>query len=200
LLAICFVASTSSFGLMALVGLPATFSVVRRAPSRRMFVRRLVALAPVALGAAALRLFTASSAAVGASLATRVSLASHPLARIGVAALLSTWLSSSLGPAQIASALLALGFAGQLRDTLEGAHAALGLRAGFRSIRALRSSIGALGGVVLVRALDRGERASTALLLRGGARTTEVDAPRGGVRLALLVTAMALVSWLGGRS
>jgi len=144
-----------------------------RVPFRHAIVRLRATLLVVG-GAIALRAFTSHAHALldGATVAARV-LAS---------AVWASWFVGAYSPSEIDAALRALGapramvallaltrrFGAQLVATMRSAWSATALRGGFRTVRNTAASVGAIAGVVTVRALDRSFRAKLALDLRGG--------------------------------
>jgi cobalt/nickel transport system permease protein len=166
--------STHSLGVLGAIAVIGVAAMrVRRVPLRR-FVARLRATALVVGGAILLRSLTSNAHAFrdGASLA----------ARVFDAALWATWAVGTGTPLALDAGLRALGaprglvalialtrrFGTQLVRTVRSAWNATALRGGFRSLRTTASSVGSIAGVVLVRALDRAQRAQLALDLRGG--------------------------------
>jgi cobalt/nickel transport system permease protein len=166
--------ATRSLAILGALGLIGAVAMhLRRVPFGRV-VARLRATVLVVGGAILLGAFTSR----GHALRDAASLA----ARVFDAALWATWLVSTDTPLELDEALRALGaprgivallaltrrFGVQLRTTMRSAWNATALRGGFRTPRTTASSVGAIAGVVLVRALDRAHRTKLALDLRGG--------------------------------
>ncbi|GAC1359138.1 MAG: hypothetical protein NVSMB47_11960 [Polyangiales bacterium] len=173
--------------LVALLGLfPSCVLLLHGRESRARLARRALGISPIVLSTVGVRIACApglTAISVLGITTTREALAAGgSLAlRIGVAALWTTWLTTTAA-SEIERGLLQLGvpaglvtlfaltrrFGAQLTTTLEAAWAAVALRGGFRSWRALGRTAGLLAGVVVVRSLDRSHRVGVALALRGG--------------------------------
>lgn len=164
--------------------------VARTASGRRALHRRMHALLPLLIG-------------LGISLALIAALSGGPThagwseraamigARVLAATLLLSWLTHDLRPMQLEAALRALrlpasfvalvmetsAFGQQLRETLAAAWAACVLRGGLHSLRALRATLGAVAGVVVLRSIDRSERVAVASALRAGTLDASDCAP-----------------------
>lgn len=166
--------------------------VLWSASGRRALVKRMRGLLPLLLG---LALSFALFAAVSGSWAVWSTRASSTAVRVLAATLLLCWLTHDLTAAGLERALLRLrlprsfvalvmetrAFAAQLSETLHAAWAACALRGGLGSLRALRGTIGAVAGVVLLRSVDRSERVAIASALRGvghGSARAGLDAER----------------------
>jgi cobalt/nickel transport system permease protein len=101
--------------------------------------------------------------------------------RVVTAALWTSWLGAALSARALDHGLRGLyvpaslvrlraltrRFAGQLATTAASVWSAAAMRGGFASPAALARTLGLLAGVVLVRALDRAQRVSDALAMRG---------------------------------
>jgi energy-coupling factor transporter transmembrane protein EcfT len=147
---------------------------------RRALQQRMRAVLPLLLG---LVLSWALIAALsGGSSWAAVTTRAYPLAaRVLAATLLLCWLTHDLSATQLERALLTLrlprafvalvmetrAFSHQLSGTLHAAWAACALRGGLGSARALRHTVGAVAGVVILRSIDRSERVAVANALRG---------------------------------
>ena len=166
---------------------PSSFLLLRGPDSRSRLARRILAVAPIALSAVAVRIACTHGATavtvLGIATTREALVVGGGLAlRVGVAALWTTWLTTALAPSEIDRGLLRLAvpaelvtlfaltrrFAAQLTTSLNAAWAAIALRGGFLSWRVLAPSAGLLAGVIVVRALDRSHRVGIALALRGG--------------------------------
>jgi hypothetical protein len=155
--------------------------VARSRSGRHALKRRMLALIPLLFGlGVSLALLAALSG--GASYVTWRDRAAMLGARVLAATLLLCWLTHDLRPAQLEAALRTLrlpgafvdlvmetsAFGRQLRETLQAAWAACVLRGGLNSLSALRATIGAVAGIVLLRSIDRSERVALASALRAG--------------------------------
>lgn len=178
--------STDTLGHLLLCGVLAPL-LAYTASGRRAVLRRLRTLVPLLLG---LLLSLLIVAAFSGTAVWRLTL-DHALmigARVLTATLLLTMLTHDLTTIQLERALRSLrlpqafvalvletrAFAAQLSETLQAAWAACALRGGLGSLRALRRTIGAVAGIVILRAIDRSERVAVANALRGaGAREGE---------------------------
>lgn len=103
-------------------------------------------------------------------------------ARVAGASFCTAWLVSTCRPDQLLDALRSLGLPASvcellalsaralsvLGDTLRTAYEAQRVRLGWRGLLARARSFGALGGIVIVRALDRSVILSEAMRARGG--------------------------------
>ena len=167
-------AATRSPAILAAIGVAGAVAMrLRRVPLGRA-LQRLRATALVVGGAIALGAFASRGHALrdGGTLA----------ARVLDAALWATWLVATHTAIELDGALRAVGvprglvallpltrrFGAQLQATMRSAWNASALRGGFRDARSTASSVGAIAGLLLVRALDRTERTALALDLRGG--------------------------------
>jgi cobalt/nickel transport system permease protein len=163
---------------VALLAAAACAGLVSVRADRHALLRRLVSLAPLALVAAVGRaLALRDSAGLNGACASGALLAT----RVVTAALWTSWLGAALSaralddglrglhvPASLVRLLaLTRRFAGQLAATASSAWSAAAMRGGFASPAALARTLGLLAGVVLVRALDRAQRVSDALAMRG---------------------------------
>jgi energy-coupling factor transporter transmembrane protein EcfT len=158
--------------------------IARTASGRRALSKRLRSLVPLMLGLALSLLIVAALSGWLLSMERAYAIGTRVLA----ATLLLTWLTHDLTAIQLEHALRSLrlpeafvalvlethAFAAQLSETLQAAWAACALRGGLGSLRALRQTIGAVAGVVILRAIDRSERVAVANALRGvGAQKSE---------------------------
>jgi cobalt/nickel transport system permease protein len=177
--------ATTSLATLAVIALyPA--SRLRTAAAFGRFGRRSAALLFVGVPTVFFRVLCTGGTpwlAVGGFVVTHEGLhAGATMAlRMGVAALFAFWLAETLVPLELDAAFTRLGvpallvelardtrrFAHQLKRTLTNAWAAAALRAGLSSPRAVRHTVGLLGGVLVTRALDRAERVTTARAVRG---------------------------------
>lgn len=159
------------------------------ASGRRALRKRVYGLAPLLLG---LGLSSALLAAIGGPSPERwTEQVARLAARVLAASLLLSWLTHDLRPAQLHAGLVRLrlpralvelimetgAYGRQLRETLHAAWAACVLRAGTSSIGALRQTIGAVAGIVVLRSIDRSERVAIASALRAGDSSLALDAP-----------------------
>jgi energy-coupling factor transporter transmembrane protein EcfT len=151
--------------------------IAHTASGRRALSKRLRTLVPLLLGLGLSLLIVAAMSGwlLGMERAYAIG------ARVLAATLLLTWLTHDLTALQLEHALRSLhlpdafvalvletrAFAAQLSETLQAAWAACALRGGLGSLRALRQTIGAVAGVVILRAIDRSERVAVANALRG---------------------------------
>lgn len=175
---LCVVAVEPPLATLVL-GMPPVLMLLARAKGRRLFARRLLVTTPLAITAVALRCCDHAGARQLLS----------PALRVVSAVAWSSWLSVLLEPTAMRAALRGLGappallelilhtrrFAVQLAATASEAWNAAALRGGWLSLRATRSTVGHVAGVIIVRALDRAESVAIAGALRGAHLTG--DAP-----------------------
>jgi hypothetical protein len=153
--------------------------IARTSSGRRALAKRVRAVVPLWLG---LVLSWLVLAAVSGERSWLLLAQVYPIgARVLAATLLLSWLTHDLTALQLERALRAArlptgfvtlvmetrAFAAQLSETLHAAWAACALRAGLGSLRALRQTVGAVAGIVILRSIDRSERVATASALRG---------------------------------
>lgn len=164
----------SRLDVLVLLGLCALPRVLRRPAGRRALRKRMSALVPL-MAAVVL------SGLIGGT-AVFYQRTGLLLTRVMGAGSWLTWATYDLTALQLEAALLAARvpegfvellfatrrFGQQLTATLQAAWAALALRGGLLSVRALVQTVGAVAGVVVVRSLDRSERIASASALRGG--------------------------------